>query len=73
MTPTIQEVKTQHADRLLSLPGVISVGVGRRPDGTEVIVVGLDRSRPEAKAKVPQTLGGYPVRIEIVGEVKAQD
>jgi len=33
MTPTIQEVKRKHEATLLSLPGVVSVGIGRGPDG----------------------------------------
>ena len=42
VSPTIQEVKAKHADRLLAMPGVVSVGIGQDPDGQFVIVVGLD-------------------------------
>lgn len=72
MRPTIQEVKAGHAERLLALPGVVSVGIGRDAGGDEVIVIGLDRPRPETRAHLPAQLGGYPVRVEIVGTVRAQ-
>jgi hypothetical protein len=48
------------------------VGVGQKPDGTAVIVVGLDHPRPTTMEQLPQSLGGYPVRVEFLGEIKAQ-
>ncbi len=72
MPPTIQEVKTRHAPRLLAVSGVVSVGIGRDADGHEVIVIGLDRPRPESQAHLPTQLEGYPVRVEIIGTVRAQ-
>jgi hypothetical protein len=72
MASTIQDVKARHAHRLLTLPGVVSVGIGSNPDGQAVIVVGLDRRRPETQANLPAQLEGYPVRAEIVGVVRAQ-
>lgn len=72
MSPTIQEVKARHAPRLLALPGVVSVGVGRDAEGREVIVIGLDRARPETQTSLPTKLEGYAVRVEIIGTVRAQ-
>jgi hypothetical protein len=46
MSPTIQEVKAKYTDQLMAMPGVVSVGIGQNPDGTLVIVVGLDGPRP---------------------------
>lgn len=71
MRPTIQDVKARHAPRLLAMPGVVSVGVGRGGEGQEVIVIGLDRARPETQSKLPAQLEGYRVRVEIIGAVKA--
>ncbi|MGH2396613.1 MAG: hypothetical protein ACRDFW_06410 [bacterium] len=65
-------MKSQHEGQLMTMPGVVSVGVGQKPDGTPVIVVGVDRRRPGTMARLPQTLGGYPVRVEFVGEIRAQ-
>jgi hypothetical protein len=70
--PTIQEVKARHAPRILAMPGVVSVGVGRDTEGREVIVVGLDRARPETQARLPAKLEDYRVQVQITGTVKAQ-
>jgi len=51
---------------------VVSVGIGRDADGHEVIVIGLDRARPETQARLPTQLEGYRVRMDIIGTVKAQ-
>jgi hypothetical protein len=72
MPPSIQEAKAKHEARLLAEPGVVSVGIGRDADGTEVIVVGLDRERPEARAALPRELEGYRVRVQIIGTPRAQ-
>lgn len=72
MRPSIQEVKAQHAERILDLPGVVSVGIGRDAAGHEVIVIGLDRPRPETQARLPKQLEGYPVQVQFIGTVRAQ-
>jgi len=72
MSPTIQEVKTKHTDRLMAMPGVVSVGIGQNPDGTLAIVVGLDGPRPDTVRQLPKELEGYPVRTKIKGPVRAQ-
>jgi hypothetical protein len=72
MSPTIQEVKARYTDRLLAMPGVVSVGIGRNPDGTSVIIVGLDGPRPDTVRQLPKELEGFPVRPEITGPVRAQ-
>ena len=72
MPPTIQDVKARHAPEFMRLPGVVSVGIGRDADGAPVIVVGLDRDRPETRAALPPQVEGHRVRIEVVGRVQAQ-
>ncbi len=69
--PAIREVKARHEEHLLSMPGVVSVGIGREPDGTLAIVVGLDRLRPEARPEIPGELEGYQVRVEVIGKPRA--
>jgi hypothetical protein len=71
MVLTIQEVKAKNTDRLFAIPGVVSIGIGRAPDGTSIIIVGLDRPRPDTVDQLPKMLEGYPVRVEIVGPVRA--
>ena len=72
MPATIQDVKARHARQLLATPGVVSVGIGLDAEGREMIVIGLDRPRPETQAALPTQLEGYPVRVDIIGAVKAQ-
>jgi hypothetical protein len=72
VSPTIQGVNAKHAERLLAMPGVVSVGIGKNPDGQFVIVVGLDGARPKTVEQIPKVLEGYPVRLEIFGPVKVR-
>lgn len=70
MPPSIQEVKQQHEARLLALPGVVSVGIGRDDKGKPAIVVGLDKARAETEAEIHKSLGDTPVILQIVGTIK---
>ncbi|GBC61003.1 hypothetical protein DENIS_1963 [Desulfonema ishimotonii] len=72
MTKTIQEVKAEHEARLLEMPGVVAVGIGRDDAGNSAIMVGLDGTHPETEARLPKSLEGYPVYVKIIGTVKAQ-
>jgi hypothetical protein len=69
MQPSIQEVRARHVERLMSTPGVVSVGIGRDEEGVVVIVVGLDRERAEVLESLPVSLEGYQVRTEVVGRI----
>ena len=72
VSPSIQEVTARHAEELMAIPGVVSVGVGRGENGVAVIVVGLDRDASAAEAALPQSLDGFEVRAEVVGRYRAQ-
>jgi hypothetical protein len=72
MPLTIEQVKAANEQRLLALPGVVSVGIGRDAQGRPVIVVGVDKPRPQTQAAVPRELDGYGVRVDIVGTIRAQ-
>ncbi len=69
--PTIASAKREIESRLLAMPGVVSVGVGRADDGTEVIVVGVDGSRPELESRLPKAAGGFPVEVRRIGPLRA--
>jgi hypothetical protein len=71
-TPSIQDVKKKHEAKLMSLPGVVSVGIGLDPGGRPAVIVGLDKSRPEVEAQLPSQLEGHPLVIQILGPIKAQ-
>lgn len=72
MSPSIQEVKNQNASRFLSMPGVVSVGIGLADNGQEAIIVGLDGPRPATAAQIPATLEGYVVQVNIIGSIQTQ-
>ena len=69
MQPSIQEVRARHVERLMSTPGVVSVGIGRDEEGAAVIVVGLDKERAGVLESLPVRLEGYEVRTEVVGKI----
>jgi hypothetical protein len=72
MPPSIQEVKKQHEAGFLDLPGVVSVGIGLDPNGNQAIIVGLDAPSHETEAKIPPTVKGFPVIVQVIGSLKAQ-
>ena len=72
MSQSIKDVKARHEARLLALPGVVSVGIGRAKDGTSAIIVGLDTPHPAIQPQIPQSLEDYPVVVQVVGPIKAQ-
>lgn len=72
MQDSIQEVRKKHEARLMAIPGVVSVGIGRDEGGEAVIVIGLEHEQREMQKPLPQRLGGYGVRTEVIGKVKAR-
>jgi hypothetical protein len=72
MTDEIYNVKRQNEARLMSLPGVVSVGVGQDQNGDPAIVVGLAAAAPATVQQVPEKISGYPVVVQTIGTIKAQ-
>lgn len=68
---SIHEAKTKHAEQLLELPGVVSVGIGLDSEGRPAILVGLDGPRLETCAALPASLEGYPLCTRVTGTVGA--
>jgi len=72
MSSSIKDVKTRHESRLLQMPGVVSVGIGRDENGQPAIMVGLKSPHSETESKLPASLEGYPVRVRTVGRIDAR-
>ncbi|MGD8594925.1 MAG: hypothetical protein PVF82_19010 [Gammaproteobacteria bacterium] len=72
MPLSINEAKARHAEQLLALPGVVSVGIGKNAHGNPAIIISLDKSRPTTESQIPVTLEGFAVVIKIAGTIKAQ-
>ena len=67
----INEVLRAHDKELLAIPGVVGVYVGVLEDGkTSCLKVMLAQKSAEAERAVPKTLEGYPVVLEVTGEIR---
>lgn len=64
------QVLEQNQDRLLAIPGVEGVGIGGSED-SPVIVVMVRHGGSEMRKKLPSQLEGYPVKMEVTGEITA--
>ncbi|OYV15596.1 MAG: hypothetical protein CG439_2486 [Methylococcaceae bacterium NSP1-2] len=72
VTETIQQVKTKHEGQLMSTPGVVSVGIGHDQKGQSAIIIGIESQDKLNKITLPETLDGYPVKVQIMGTIRAQ-
>ena len=68
----IKQVKAEHEQRLLAIPGVVSIGVGLGQDGNPAIIVGLEEDDPAISEQIPTELDGHAVIIRQVGTMEAQ-
>jgi hypothetical protein len=66
----IEQVVALHEEELMRIPGVNGVGIGER-QGKPVILVMLDRPASDVTTRIPSHLDGFPVEIEVIGEVTA--
>ncbi|MDQ3119111.1 MAG: hypothetical protein M3Q89_06015 [Verrucomicrobiota bacterium] len=74
-TPTprrdVNAVLADHDDRLLAIAGVAGVYVGVQEDGrTPCLRVMLVRDTPALRKAVPGLIEGYPVMLEVTGEIR---
>ncbi len=67
---TIEKVFSQNESRLMAVPGVEGVGIGgtrTRP----VILVMVRQDAAAIAAKLPREIDGFPVQVEVTGEISA--
>jgi len=67
----IAEVLAAHTPELMALPGVVGTYEGARPDGAPAIVVMLARHDAALERRIPRTLEGWPVVLEVSDEIRA--
>jgi hypothetical protein len=72
VTESIQQVKNKHENQLMTMPGVVSVGIGQGDNGQSVIVIGVESQAKLDKLTLPVKLDGYPVNVQIMGTIRAQ-
>jgi hypothetical protein len=66
----IGEAMDRHRAALLSIEGVVGLGIASR-DGEPVIVVYLENHSPELEGKVPAELEGFRIVTEVTGPIEA--
>jgi len=68
---TIEEAVSRHAPDLMALPGVVGVAQGQC-GGRPCIRVYVIEKIPELEQKIPARLDGFPVVIDVTGEIRAK-
>lgn|GEM_PF-4238972 len=59
--------------KLMSVRGVVSVGMAAAEDGAPVVLVGIKRSSAETMRVLPKEVEGLPVVVREVGEMEARE
>lgn len=70
-TRSIDEVLSAHRDSLMAVAGVVGIGQGLC-EGEPCIRVYAAEMTPEIERRVPDTLEGYAVDVEVTGPIKPQ-
>lgn len=67
----INAVLADHDDELLAIPGVVGVYVGlMKDDKTPCLKVMLARPPADLERRIPHSLEGHPVVMEVTGEIR---
>jgi len=68
----INAVLAAHDKELLALPSVVGVGVSTLEDHrTPCLRVMLAQHNAKTERAIPSSIGGYPVVLEVTGEIRA--
>ena len=66
----INEVMKQHTTHLMSIDGVVGVGIGELESSQSCITVMVIKEDEKLKKKIPMELNGYPVKIHVSGVIR---
>ncbi|MBA4312627.1 MAG: hypothetical protein C0417_08350 [Chlorobiaceae bacterium] len=66
----INLVHEKYVDSLMKIPGVVGVYVGETEQKQQCITVMVKEETEVIKKEIPKELDGYPVIIEVTGEIK---
>ena len=66
---SLEQARRRNERSLMAIDGVTGVGLGRTPTGDDAIVVYLRHAA--ARKRLPATVEGYPVVVEVTGEIDA--
>jgi hypothetical protein len=65
------EALEKHQDRLMAIQGVQGVGIGGSEDSPQIVVM-VSHGGAEMRKRLPSSLEGIPVKVEVTGEITAQ-
>ena len=69
---SIETVLAAHTDSLMRVPGVVGTALGIC-DGAPCIRIFVADSSAAERGSLPTRLGGYPVRVEVTGPIRARE
>ncbi len=67
----LSEVLARHTPALMKTPGVVGTAESRLTDGRPCVLVLVAKLTPELKRALPRELEGWPVKIDVTGEIRA--
>lgn len=67
---SIDRVMQEHVSSLMAISGVAGVAIGEGSDGEPCILVLIVERREELLRRIPRSLDGYPVKIEVSGKIE---
>lgn len=70
--PSIEEVLRQHTGAWMSVPGVVGTAIGRC-DGLPCIKILVAEKTRAVEEKIPASVEGYPVKVEVTGRFRARE
>jgi len=68
----IKEVHEKHTAALMKIDGVVGTAIGALGDGSPCILVFVKEDSSEMRKKFPLNFDGYPVVIQVTGEIGPQ-
>ncbi len=68
----LAEVLRSRTPELLAISGVVGTGEGRL-EGRPAFLVLVVRDTAELRARIPAEIEGYPVSIQVTGEIRKLD
>ena len=66
----LSEVFLEYQDSLLSVPGVQGFYQSITENGEDIIVIMIESDTAAVRKSIPDSLEGYPVRLEVTGKIK---
>ena len=71
-TRPIEQVLAEHSPKLMAMRGVTAVGQSELDDHSPCIRVWILQHDADLERAIPKRIEGYPVVVEVSGEIRAQ-